>query len=99
MDLGKSPLEPLRIYRDQPFMTLEVTSDLNNPERFSGSEGGPLFVQNKEGNCEVTGIYSKEIYSVRAEHSTLLFRVLDQETYDALIKPALSQPPSTKPLL
>ena len=25
MDLGKSPLEPLKIYREQPFMALEVT--------------------------------------------------------------------------
>jgi len=98
MDLGKSPLEPLKLYRDQPFMTLETTSDLNNPDRFSGCEGAPLFAQNKEGNWEVTGIYSKEIYSVQAGNSTLLFRVLDQETYDALIKPALPQPLSKKPL-
>ncbi len=87
--LSNVTLEPLEIYKKQTVMRVDITSNPNTPNRFLGCEGGPLFIQNSKGNWEVAGIFSKEIHAVQAGNSTLLFRILDDEIYNVLIKPAL----------
>ena len=82
-------LSLLTNYRNQPFMTLNIAGAPNTPDRFSGCEGGPLLMQDKTGTWVAAGVFSTEIQAVQANESTLVFRILDEATYESLIKPAL----------